>query len=97
MSTKKEYTIEELEAQYKLAEEKTNALKDQIEQKKREEKEFENAKLAAIKKARKSELDEAIDKCKTLLEAYIDDYGFYSCATENIFDLFNSKFWNLII
>lgn len=34
MPTKNEYTIEELEAQYKLAEEKRNSLKQQIEQKK---------------------------------------------------------------
>jgi hypothetical protein len=38
MATKKEFTIEELEQQYKLVEEKREALKQQIEQKKKEEK-----------------------------------------------------------
>jgi chromosome segregation ATPase len=98
MSTKKEYTIEELEAQYNLAEEKRNALKQQIEQKKREEEELKKAKLTAEKDARKKEVDKALEKYKTLLKAYMDDYGIYSYATdENIFDLFSSKFWNLII
>ena len=98
MSTKKEYTIEELEAQYKLAEEKRNALKQQIEQKKKEEEELREAKLVLEKDTRKKEVDEELEKCKKLLKAYIDDYGIYSCTTDgDAFDLFNTKFWNLII
>lgn len=98
MSTKKEYTIEELEAQYKLAEEKRNALKQQIEQKKREEEELREAKLALEKDARKKEVDEALTKYKTLLKAYMNDYGMYSYASpDDGFDLFSSKFWNSII
>jgi glucose-6-phosphate isomerase len=98
MSTKKEYTIEELEAQYKLAEEKRNALKQQIEQKKKEEEELREAKLVLEKDTRKKEVDEALEKYKKLLKAYIDDYGIYSCTTDgDAFDLFNTKFWNLII
>ena len=96
MSTKKEYTIEELEAQYKLAEEKRNCLKQQIEQKKKEEEDLRQAQLALQKDARKKEVDDALEKYKKLLTAYIDDYGIYSCANENIIDLFNSKFWNSI-
>ena len=98
MSTKKEYTIEELEAQYKLAEEKRNALKQQIEQKKKEEEELREAQLAKEKDARKKEVDEALEKYKTLLRAYMRDYGAYSyISDDNIFDMFNSKFWNQII
>ena len=97
MSTKKEYTIEELEAQYKLAEEKRNSLKKQIEQKKREEEEFRSAKLALEKDARKKEVDEALKKYQKLLRAYMDDYGVYSFSNdESAFDLFSSKFWNSI-
>ena len=86
MSTEREYTIEELEAQYKLTEESQKALKQQIEQRKNKEREI-----------RKKELDEALKKFETLLKAYIDDYGIYSYTDdENIFDLFSSKFWNNI-
>lgn len=98
MSTKKEYTIEELEAQYKLAEEKRNILKQQIEQKKREEKELREAKLEAEKEMRKKEVNEALNKYMALLGAYIDDYGIYSYTSDDdIFDMFSSKFWNYII
>lgn len=98
MSTKKEYTIEELEAQYKLAEEKRNALKEQIEQKKKEEMELREAQLALEKDARKKEVDDALQRYKTLLRAYMKDYGIYSYASnDDIFDMFSSKFWNHII
>ena len=98
MSTKKEYTIEELEAQYKLADERRNSLKQQIEQKKREEKELREAKLAKEKDARKKEVDEALKKYKMLLKAYMNDYGAYSyTSNDNIYDMFSSKFWNQII
>ena len=97
MSTKKEYTIEELEAQYKLADEKRNALKRQIEQKKKEEEELREAKLALEKDARTKEVEEALKKYKTLVSAYIDDYGVYSWVSDDSsFDLFGSKFWNSI-
>ena len=98
MSTKKEYTIEELEIQYKLAEEKRNALKEQIEQKKHEEKELREAKLAMEKDARKKEVDDALQTYKTLLSAYLNDYGIYSLTSDDgAFELFSSKFWNHII
>ena len=97
MSTKKEYTIEELEAQYKLAEENQMALKQQIEQKKKEEKALREVKLAAEKEARKSEVDDAIAKCKTLLKSYMHDYGVYSYTSSDDDDtIFNSKFWNWV-
>lgn len=97
MSTKKEYTIEELEAQYKLADEKRNALRQQIEQKKKEEEELKNAQLAIEKDARRKEVDDALEKYKKLLRAYMRDYGVYSYKSDDSFDIFNSKFWNYIM
>ena len=98
MSTKKEYTIEELEDQYKLAEEKRNAIKKQIEQRKKEEKELREAQLALEKDTRKKEVDDALKKYKMLLRAYMRDYGVYSYTSDDdVFDLFSSKFWNSIV
>lgn len=96
MSTKKEYTIEELEAQYKAAEEKQKELKQQIEQKKKEEKELREAKLAKEKDARKKEVDESIAKCKALIKAYMHDYGVYSFTSSGDDEIFNSRFWNWV-
>ena len=98
MPTKKEYTIEELEAQYKKTEENQKALKQQIEQKKKEEKKLREEKLAREKKNRKKEVDEALEKYKTLLQAYMNDYGIYSYGfDDDVFDLLNAKFWNSIL
>ena len=98
MSAKKEYTIEELEAQYKKTEESQKALKQTIEQKKKEEREFKEAQLMLEIESRQKELDDAFTNYITLLESYINDYGIYSYAKdEGIFDLFSPKFWNLII
>ncbi len=94
----KEYTIEELEAQYKKAEESQKALKQQIEQKKKEAAELRKAKLALEKNQRLKEIDETFEQYTKLLKAYINDYGVYPLsANENAFDLFSSKFWNMII
>jgi hypothetical protein len=98
MSTKNEYTIAELEAQYKTAEENQKKLKQQIEQKKKEEAELREAKLELEKHARKKEVDDAIERAKKLLRTYMKDYGVYSYASNNdIFDMFSSKFWNQIV
>ena len=97
MSTKKEYTMEELEAQYQLAEEKANALKEQIEQKKKEEKELREAQLALEKDARKKEVDDALEAYTTLLRAYMKDYGVYAYTYPEDLNFFGSKFWNQII
>jgi hypothetical protein len=97
MSTKKEFTIEELEAQYKHAEENQKILKAQIEQKKKEERERKEAQLALEKNTRKKEVDEALAKFKELLNAYMHDYGVYSYVSSDDDNIFNSKFWNYII
>lgn len=98
MSTKKDYTIEELESQYKLAEEKANAIRQQIEHKKKEEKERRYAQLALERDHRKNEVDEALETYKTLLKAYMRDYGSYVYASnDSTFDMLSSKFWNNMI
>lgn len=67
------------------------------EKKKIEEEIAKKAKLDAEKEARKKEVDDALQNYKNLLAAYIDDYGIYSFKSDDNFDIFNSKFWNLII
>lgn len=96
MSTKKEYTIEELEAQYKLAEEKRNALKQQIEQKKKEEEDLKKAKYDMEKQARKKEVDDAVTKAIELVNAWTNDFGIYSYKSDDDNSIFSSKFWNWI-
>lgn len=96
MSTKKEYTIEELEAQYKLAEEKRNSLKQQIEQKKKEEEELKKAKFDMEKSARKKEVDDAVTKAIELFRAWTNDFGVYSYKSDDGNSIFSSKFWDWI-
>ena len=58
----------------------------------------EEKKKTTEKNARKKEVDEAIEKCRELIKAYMDDYGIYSYESdESVFDMFSSKFWNYII
>ena len=98
MSTKKEYTLEELEKKYEDARTNFEFFKTEFEQKKKKEEELKRQKLAEEKITRKKEVDDAFENYKTLLEAYINDYGIYSyAADENIFGLFSPKFWNLIM
>lgn len=96
MSTKKEYTIEELEAQYKLADEKRKSIKQQIEQKKKEAEELKKTKLAMEKSTRKKELDDAVATAIKLLNAWTNDFGIYSYKSDDDNSIFSSKFWNLI-
>lgn len=96
MSTKKEYTIEELEAQYKLAEEKRNALKQQIEEKKKEEEKLREAQFMKEKETRKKEVDEAVAKAIDLVRAWTDDFGIYSYKSDDDNSIFSSKFWNWV-
>ena len=97
MADKRELTLKELEEQYNLVDEKRNVLKKQIEQKKREEEELREAQLAKEKDNRKKEVDDAFEKYKMLLKAYLNDYGAYYCTSESGCDLFSVKFWNDIV
>ena len=67
---KKEFTIEELQAQYE-------ALGIEIEARKKAEAEEREAKLAAEKEARRTEIETLEEKLIELREAYIKDYGSY--------------------
>lgn len=96
MSIKKEFTIEELEAQYKQAEESQKALMEQIKQKKKEEKEAREAALAKEKAVRKKEVDEAVAKAIDLVRAWTDDFGIYSYKSDDDNSIFSSKFGNWI-
>lgn len=96
MSTKKEYTIEELTQQCEEAKKNFERLNKLIEEKKREEKELREAQLALEKYTRKKEVDDAIAKCKALVKAYMHDYGIYSFSSTDGDSIFSSKFWNCI-
>ena len=97
MSTNKEYTIEELQEKREKAKKNYELFNELLEAKKKEEKEREEAKLAKERESRKKELDDALERYKMLLRAYMRDYGIYSYSSDDdIFDLFNSKFWNYI-
>lgn len=96
MANKKEYTIEELQIQCEEAKKNFENLQKLIEEKEREEEELREAKLALEKDARKAEVDQAIVKCKTLIKAYMHDYGVYSFTSSGDDEIFNSRFWNWI-
>jgi flagellar motility protein MotE (MotC chaperone) len=70
MATKKEFTIEELEAQYK-------ALGEELEARKKAEKEEREAKLAAEKDARYKEVIDAYENYEELRNKFADDYGYF--------------------
>ena len=89
----KEKTLEQLKAEVELATKAYNLALKAEEQKKKEEEERKKAALAAVKEARKSEVDDAINNAIELLKKYTEDYGSYS-ITDNINDLsflFGSK------
>ena len=96
MSTKKEFTIEELEAQYKQTEESQKLLMEQIKQKKREEKAAKEAAIAKEKASRKKEVDDAVTKAIDLVRAWTEEYGIYSYKSDDDNSIFSSKFWNWI-
>ena len=53
---------------------------------------------ATEKNTRKKEVDEAVEKCRELIKAYMHDYGVYSYeSNESVFEMFSSKFWNSIV
>lgn len=79
--TKREMTIEELEKEYaKITEERQN-IEKALKQKKQEEEDRKVVQLALEKEKRKKEVDEAFDNYRTLINAYLRDYGSYSTTT----------------
>ncbi len=98
MEDNRELTIDELQKQYEEVKRNFKRLSIQLEKKKKEEEELRETKLAKEKDARKKEVNEAFEKYKALLKAYMDDYGNYSYSSDDgVCDLFSSKFWNCII
>ena len=76
MATKKEFTIEELEAQYK-------ALGEELEARKKAEKEEREARLKAEKDARYKEVLDAYENFEELRDKYVNDYGSFTFRTNN--------------
>ena len=72
----KKLTIEELEAKYK-------ALGAELEARKKAEAEEIKAKLAAEKDARFKEVIEAYKHADALRDAVVEDYGYFTCETED--------------
>lgn len=93
MSTKKEYTIEELQKQCYEAKKTFEHLNKLIEEKKKEEEMIREAKLEEEKDARKKEVDDALSNCKVLIKAYVRDYGTYSVTSAGDNDYLFNWFW----
>lgn len=95
MATKKT-NISELEQQYLEAEKNFKMLREQLETAKKEEEEAKKAKFAQEKKARKKEVDDAVEKAIKLVNAWTNDFGVYSYKSDDNNSIFGSKFWNLV-
>lgn len=74
MATKKEFTIKELEAQYK-------ALGEEIEARREVEKEERNARLRAEKDSRYKEVINAYENFDELRVKFVEDYGSFTFKT----------------
>ena len=77
MEKKREFTIEELEAEYL-------ALGEELRQRKQAEKEEREAKLRAEKDARYKEVIDAYENYKELKNQFIDDYGYFTFNSDGI-------------
>ena len=71
MEKKREFTIEELEAEYL-------ALGEELRQRKQAEKEEREAKLKAEKDARYEEVIDAYENFEKLRSKFVDDYGYFT-------------------
>lgn len=76
MSTKKNFTIEELEEAYKESMEKAGELKERLEQMKRDAEEKKKAELALQQEQRLQEIKEVSKHLNELYKSYIEDYGY---------------------
>ena len=93
MSTKKNFTIEELEAAYNERQTEAEALKEQINQMKKEAEEKKMAELELQKEERRKEIEVASKHLNELCKAYVEDYGYLKIETKtNDYDWFPS-FW----
>ena len=78
MANKKDITVEELQKACDDAKKTFEALQEQLTIAKREEEDRKKAELALQREARQKEVDDAIEKAKNLLQAFVKDYGSYS-------------------
>ena len=103
MANKEEKTLEQLELEYKQAQEAFNTAKKRIEQKEKEEAERKKAELALEKDSRKKEIEEAKKHYHNLVSQYIKDYGKYEVShsyedgDDFISFLFGSKPFNFFL
>jgi hypothetical protein len=82
---KNNFTLEELEKQYKEAEEKYKNIAETYAAKKKEEEDKKREALAVEKEVRKKEIEEVGEHLCSLITAYVKDYGSYS-ATRSYHD-----------
>lgn len=81
METKKKIlTTEELKRQCEEAKKNYEVLNEQLKKAEQEEEDRKRAQLALEKETRKKEVDDALEKYRTLMNAYIRDYGIYTGA-----------------
>lgn len=93
MSTKKNFTIEELEATYNEKKNEVDALKEKIDTMKKEEADRKKAELELQKEKRMEEIEAAQKHLNELYKAYIADYGYLKIETKSDdYDWFPS-FW----
>ena len=86
---KRELTIEELTKQCNEARDAFEKLNDVLQKRKQEEKDREKAQLALEKQTRNKEVENALDNYRSLLKAYIKDYGtFETTSTTNDYEPF---------
>lgn len=80
-SEKKSINVEELTKQYEEAKKNFENLGVELRLAQKEEEERRKAQLALEKETRKKEVDDALENCRTLVNAYIKDYGSYRTIT----------------
>ena len=81
MSTKKNFTIEELEKARNDAKANYESLQKEFEKMQKEEEDKKKAKLALEKEKRMEEIEAAQKHLNDLYKAYIEDYGYLKIET----------------
>lgn len=95
--SKRELTIEELEAKHKAIAKQYDLISEQLKKKKQEEAERKQAELALAKENRHKEIEELVDKLDKLISDYCKDYGNFNLNTYKGSDdeyIFPSKLWH---
>lgn len=82
MSTKKNFTIEELEETYEAKMAEASAIKERLEEMKKEEIDRKAAELELQKEARMEEIEAVQTHLNDLYKAYVEDYGYIKIETK---------------